>query len=113
MQNMEAQLAQQGLNLEMYCQFMQPTKEALREENRGNAVASVKVQAAIELIVDLENLEATETEMGEAMAVIARQNRLTVEQLKQYVDAEFTAAVRRSVLTSKVMQLIREAAVIE
>ena len=113
MQNMEAQLAQQGLNLEMYCQFMQTTREALREENRGNAVASVKVQAAIELIVDLENLEATETEMGEAMAVIARQNRLTVEQLKQYVDAEFTAAVRRSVLTSKVMQLIREAAVIE
>jgi trigger factor len=113
MQNMEAQLAQQGLNLEMYCAFLQTTKEALREENRGNAVASVKVQAAIELIVDLENLEATETEMGEAMAVIARQNRLTVEQLKQYVDAEFTAAVRRSVLTSKVMQLIREAAVIE
>ena len=113
MQNMEAQLAQQGLNLEMYCQFMQTTREALREENRGNAVASVKVQAAIELIVDLESLEATETEMGEAMAVIARQNRLTVEQLKQYVDAEFTAAVRRSVLTSKVMQLIREAAVIE
>ena len=113
MQNMEAQLAQQGLNLEMYCQFMQTTKEALREENRGNAVASVKVQAAIELIVDLENLEATETEMGEAMAVIARQNRLTVEQLKQYVDAEFTAAVRRSVLTSKVMQLIREAAIVE
>ena len=113
MKNMEAQLAQQGLNLEMYCQFMQTTREALREENRGNAVASVKVQAAIELIVDLENLEATETEMGEAMAVIARQNRLTVEQLKQYVDAEFTAAVRRSVLTSKVMQLIREATVIE
>ena len=113
MQNMEAQLAQQGLNLEMYCQFMQTTREALREENRGNAVASVKVQAAIELIVDLENLEATETEMGEAMAVIARQNRLTVEQLKQYVDAEFTAAVRRSVLTSKVMQLIREAAIVE
>ncbi len=113
MQNMEAQLAQQGLNLEMYCAFLQTTREALREENRGNAVASVKVQAAIELIVDLENLEATETEMGEAMAVIARQNRLTVEQLKQYVDAEFTAAVRRSVLTSKVMQLIREAAEIE
>ena len=113
MQNMEAQLAQQGLNLEMYCQFMQTPREALREENRGNAVASVKAQAAIVLIVDLEYLEATETEMGEAMAVIARQNRLTTQQLKQYVDAEFTAAVRRSVLTSKVMQLIREAAVIE
>ena len=113
MNNMEAQLAQQGLNLEMYCQFMQTTKEQLREEARGNAVASVKVQAAIEEIVSIENLEATAEEMGEAMAVIARQNRLTVEQLKQYVDAEFTAAVTRSVLTSKVMKLIRDAAIIE
>jgi trigger factor len=113
LQNMEAQLAQQGLNLEMYCQFMQTTKEALREENRGNAIASVKVQAAIEEIVSIENLEATEAEMGEAMAVIARQNRMTVEQLKPYVDAAFTAAVTRSVLTSKVMKLIRDAAEIE
>ena len=113
MHNMEAQLAQQGLNLEMYCQFMQTTKETLREEARGNAVASVKVQAAIEEIVSIENLEPTEAEMGEAMAVIARQNRMTVEQLKPYVDAEFTAAVTRSVLTSKVMKLIRDSAVIE
>ena len=111
--NMEAQLAQQGLNLEMYCQFMNTTKETLREEARGNAVASVKVQAAIEEIVSIENLEPTEDEMGEAMAVIARQNRMTVEQLKPYVDAAFTAAVMRSVLTSKVMKLIRDAAVIE
>ena len=41
MNNMEAQLAQQGLNLEMYCQFMQTTKETLREEARGYAVTSV------------------------------------------------------------------------
>ena len=113
MHNMEAQLAQQGLNLEMYCQFMQTTKEALREESRGNAVQSVKIQATIEEIVSIENLEASDAEMGEAMAVIARQNRMTVEQLKPYVDAEFTAAVVRSVLTSKVMKLIRDAAIVE
>ena len=113
MNNMSAQLAQQGLDLDMYCQFMSTTKEKLREEARGNAIASVKVQAAIEQIVAIENLVPSEAEMGEAMALIARQNRMTVEQLKPYVDAEFTAAVQRSVLTSKVMKLIRDAAVIE
>ena len=113
MNNMNAQLAQQGLNLEMYCQFMNTTVEKLREEARGTAIASVKVQAAIEQIVAIENLVPTDEDMGQAMAVIARQNRMTVEQLKPYVDAEFTAAVQRSVLTSKVMKLIRDAAVIE
>jgi len=110
MQNLTAQLAQQGLTLEMYCQFLSTTKEQLREESRANAVASVKVQAAIELIVSLENLEATKEEIGEALAVVARQNNMTVEQIKPYYDAQFEAALVRSVLMGKVMKLIREAA---
>ena len=110
MQNLRAQLAQQGLSMEMYCQFMNTTEEQLREDNRENAVHSVRVQAAIEQIVYTENLEASEEEIGQAVAVIARQNRMSVEELKPYYDAEFKAAVVRSVLTSKVMKLIRDAA---
>ncbi len=113
MQNLSAQLAQQGLSLDMYCQFLNTTKEKLREDSRANAVASVKVQAAIEQIVAIENLVPTEEEIGQALALIARQNRMTLEQLKPYVDAEFQAAVSRSVLTSKVMKLIRDAAEVE
>ena len=110
MQNLNAQLAQQGVNLEMYCQFMNTTVEKLRADTRANAVASVRVQAAIEQIVALENLQATEEDIAEAMAVIARQNRLTVEQMKPYIDAEFQAAVVRNVLTSKAMKLVRDEA---
>ena len=58
----------------------------------------------------MENLEATQEDIGEAVAVIARQNRMTVEQLKPYYDAEFEAAVIRSVLTSKAMKLVRDEA---
>ena len=110
MENLKAQLAQQGLNLEMYCQFMKTTPEQLREDARANAEASIRGQAAIEQIVSIENLEATEEEIGQAVAVICRQNNMTMEQLKPYYDAQFEAAVVRSVLTSKVMRLIRDAA---
>ena len=113
MQNMSAQLAQQGLTLEMYCQFMNTTEEKLRADARAGAEVSVRVQAAIELIVEMEQLEASEDEVGQAVAIIARQNNMTVEQLKPYYDAEFEAAVVRSVLTSKVMKLIRDAAEVE
>ena len=108
--NLKAQLAQQGLSIEMYCQFLNTTEEKLREDSRANAEASVKLQAAIEQIVYLENLEATKEEIGEAVAIIARQNNMTVEQLKPYYDAEFEAAVVRSVLTSKAMKLVRDEA---
>ena len=110
MQNLTAHLAQQRLTLEMYCQFMNTTEEKLRADYRANAVQSVKTQAAIEQIIALENLEATQEEIGEAVAVIARQNRMTVEQLKPYYDAEFEAAVVRSVLTSKALKLVRDEA---
>ena len=112
-QNLTAQLAQQGLTLEMYCQFMNTTEEKLREDARGNAEASVRIQAAIEQVVYTEQMEASKEEIGQAMAIIARQNNMTLEQLKPYVDAEFEAAVVRSVLTTKVMKLIRDAAEIE
>ena len=113
MQNLSAQLAQQGLSLEMYCSFLNTTEEKLREDTRASAEQNVRVQAAIEQIVDLEGLQADKEEIGQAVAVIARQNNLTLEQLKPYYDAEFEQAVIRSVLTSKAMRLIRDAALVE
>ncbi len=109
-QNMSAQLAQQGLSLEMYCSFMGTTEEALREDAREEAKIAVKQQAAVELIAEIEQLEPTKEEIGEAVALICRQNNLTTEQLKPYYNAEFEQAVIRSILTSKVMRLIRDAA---
>ena len=112
MQNMSAQLAHQGLSVEMYCSFMGVTEESLRADMRANAENAVKMQAAIELIADLEQMEATKEEISEAVAIVARQNNMTVEQLKPYYDAEFEQAIIRSVLTGKVMHLIRENAVV-
>ena len=106
--NLQAQLAQQGLNLDMYCSFMKTTPEDLRKDAYPAAEAALRNFAAIDKIVKLEGLEATEQEIGEAVAVICRQNNMTAEQLKPYYDAEFEMAVIRSVLTAKVMQLIRD-----
>ena len=107
LQVLQAQLARQNLSLEMYCSFMGKTEEELREEAKPAAEASVKVQAAIDRIVELENLEATQEEIGEALALIARQNGMEVEQLKSMYDAEMEQAIIRSVLTTKAMELIR------
>ena len=108
MKSFEAQLSRQGLSIEMYCSFMNTTVEALRADAEPTAKAMLRNQAAIFEICKLEDLEATQEEISEAVAVIARQNDMTVEQLKPYYNAEFEAAVTKSVLTGKVMALIRE-----
>ena len=110
--SLEGQLAQQGLNLEMYCSFMQTTQEDLRKDAYPAAEAALRNFAAVDKIVELEKLEASQEELGQAIALICRQNKLTAEELKPYYDAEFEKAVMRSVMTTKVMQLIRDAAII-
>ena len=113
LKNLQAQLAQQGLSLEMYCSFMSTTEEAIRADMRPQAEIGLRVQAAIEKIVELEKLEATQEEIAQALAVICRQNNMTMDQLQQFYDAEFEQAVIHSVLTTKVMRLIRDNAQIE
>ena len=110
LKNLEAQLAQKGLNLDMYCSFMKTTVEDLRKDARPAAEAALRNHAAVFEIVKLEGIEPTQQEIGEALALICRQNNLTMEQLREYYDAEFEAAVMKSVLTGKVMSFIREAA---
>ena len=110
MNTLSAQLAQQGLSMEMYCSFMNTTVEALRADARPTAESAIRNQAAVQQIAELEGLTVDDKEMGEAVALIARQNGMTVEQLKPYFSAEFENAVRGSVLTTKVMSLIRNAA---
>ena len=110
MQVLQAQLARQGLSLEMYCSFMNTDEKTLRADAKPAAEAALRNQAAIEKVVELEGLTAEQEEIGQALAMIARQNNMTLDQIKPYYDAEFEQAVIRSVLTSKVMRLIRDAA---
>ena len=112
METLKAQLARQGLSIEMYCSFLGTDEAKLREEARAAAEAMLRSQAAIDRIVILEGLEADDQDIAEALAVICRQNDMTMEQLKPYYDAEFEKAVVRSVLSTKATRLIRDAAVI-
>ena len=107
---MTAQLAQQGLSLEMYCSFMGTTEEKMREDAEESAKAAIRIKAATDKIAELEKLEATQEEIGVACATIARQNHMTIEELKPYYDAEFEAAVIRTVLMSKAMKVVRDTA---
>ena len=111
--NLRAQLAQQGLNLEMYCQFMNTTEEAIREDVKPTAEAALRCRAAIDEIVQIEGLEPDQESITQTLVAICRQNNITMEQLKEQYDAALEQAVVNSVLTGKVMRLIRDAAVVE
>ena len=109
-QTLSAQLAQRGLTLDMYCGFLNTTEDAIRADVRPAAIAALRSAAAIDRVVELEKLVAEPEEIAEALALICRQNNMTMEQIKPYYNAELEQAVIHSVLTGKVMRLIRDAA---
>ena len=92
---------------------MSTTVEQLKEDLRPQAEFAIRSRAAIDEIVQLEGLEATKEDIGQALAVICRHNNITMEQLQAQYDAALEQAVINSVLTGKVMQLIRAAAIVE
>ena len=110
LETLKGQLAEKGLTLEMYLQFMKTTEEKLRADARADAVMSLKIKATIDKVVELEKLEVSDEEMDAALEVVCRQNNMTVDMLKPHIDDEFTAAITRSILMGKVMRLIRDAA---
>ena len=113
MKNMQLQLARQGLSLEMYCQFMATTPEKLREEMKPQAEFAIRSRAAIDEIVQLENLEVTKEDIGKALAMICRQNNITMEALRDQYDPSLEQAVVNSVLTGKAMERVRSYAIVE
>ena len=111
--NLEAQLGRQGLNIELYCQFMNTTKEQLREDMRAEALGNIQRQMAINEIAEIEHIEADINSISDAIQEICRENNITVEQLQPHMDEKFQQALGQSVMNTKVLNFLRDNAVIE
>ena len=113
MENLENQLARQGLSTELYCQFMKKTYEALREEQRPVALKNLRREAVIDAIAKQEGIVPTEEAVAEMIEEICRKNRMSIKQLEPYMTPAFQAAVEKSVVTDKVLSLLMDSAEIE
>ena len=113
MERLAEDMAQHGLNLDMYCQFSGTTKEQIREEVREKAAKNLHGQAVIDKIAELENLSVDENDLEKALAMLAMQNGMPLEFLKEHCDDGIRSEISRSVLIGKVMRVIRESATVE
>ena len=112
MRALEAQLGQKGLTVEAYCQFTGTTVEQLREDAKPEAQERLRMQRAVNQIALLEGLKATKEEMDQQLTAVCRENNMSMEQLRPYMNEQFYAAVEQSVLTYKVMSFLRDNAVV-
>lgn len=113
LETLSAQLNQRGLTLAQYCSFMKTSQEELLEDMREDSAQLLRVQEAVAQIAKAEEISATAEEIGEAFSRVAAANGMTEAELTQHYDPALAAAIESSVIHAKVLQLVRDAAVIE
>ncbi len=99
----ENRLAQQGIPLDTYLQYMGSTRESFKESMRDNAVKQVKLQLAVEKIAELEKIEATDEEAEAQLKEMADMYQLEIEQIKKWVNIE---DVKKDVVGKKTVDFL-------
>lgn len=99
----ENRLAQQGIPLDTYLQYMGMDRDKFKESMRDNAVKQVKLQLAVEKIAELEKIEATDEEVEAQLKEMADMYQLDVEQVKKWVNIE---DVKKDVVGKKTVDFL-------
>lgn len=82
-QNYSNQIAQQGLSMEQYLQFVGQTKEGIMEQMKDSAKAQVEQELLLEAIIKKEELEITDEELNERLNELAEVMEKDVEEIKK------------------------------
>ena len=82
----EHRLSHQGLNLDMYVQYMNTTIEKLKEEKMDDARKSCKVDLVVDAIIKKENLMATQEDLEKAIERQALKMGTSVDEIKKGLD---------------------------
>lgn len=84
-------LQMQGLSLDMYLQYMGGDMEAFRSTFSAQAQREVKIDLALNKVVELENIEASEDEINAKYKDYAEQYGMKEEEIRKVLPSEIVA----------------------
>ncbi|MDL2324431.1 trigger factor [Ruminococcaceae bacterium OttesenSCG-928-A16] len=108
-QDFAFRLEQQGLNLQTYLQYTGMDMEAFREGFKEQAKKQVEMRLALEAIVKLEKLVATEEDIDKEVERIAEQYKMEADKVRSIMPMD---EVAKDLAVNKAIDLIKESATI-
>ena len=102
-------LQSNGMNLELYLQYMGMTMEEYKMQVREQSEKNVKVRLALERISEIENLEVTDDELNEEYSKFAASYNMQAEDVKKYIPED---SLRSDLLVNKAVDFIVDNAVV-
>lgn len=104
----EYRLRSQGLQMEMYLQYLGMDIAALRESYKEGAQKQVKLRLALEKVASLENFEIADEDVDTELKTYADAYGMPVEKIKTLISAD---DVKADIACRKAMDLVKETAV--
>ena len=104
-QDFAFRLGQQGLDLKTYMQYTGMDIEAFRGGFREQAEKQVKARLALEAVIKLENLVASDEEVDAEIDRIAEQYKMEPQQVRDMMPAD---EVQKDLAARKALDFIRE-----
>ena len=101
----DSRLRMQGLDLNTYCKYTGLTLEALREQFKPMAERQVKTRLALEKIVELEGITATEDEINAEYENLSKAYNMSADEIKKFVEAD---ALMADVCVKKAVDFVKE-----
>ncbi len=99
----------QGLDIDTYMKYTGSDKDKLIESYMEPAKTQVKIQLALEAIIEAEKIEASEEDINTEFETIAKEYDMEVDQIKKLLSVD-TVAVQ--IKNRKAVDLVKENAVI-
>lgn len=110
-ERMERQLAQQGMDPNVFLQMQGKTRDELIEETKEDAEKELARESVVTAIAAAENLEVSEEEMIEALAHSAEHERTTPEKLLARIrESGRDKVIREDLLAQKAIELVADSA---
>ena len=107
-QDLNNQLQYQGMNVDMYLNYMQQTMQDLRVQVREDAEKSVKVRIVLENVANQEKFEISDEEMEKEINVMAAQYQVTNEQIKEMIGMDNLGYLKKDLMVKKAIEFIYE-----
>ena len=98
----------QGMDLDIYLQYMGMTRESFKESFKDRAQMEVKLRLALEKIAELENIEASEEEIEAEYKRYCDAFNVKMKEVKARIPAKSLAM---DIKVSKASDLVREKAI--
>jgi len=113
LQELNQQLSYQGLNLDMYKQFLNKNDQDMRDEVREEAKRRVQTRLILMSIAEQENIEVSKEEIEEEIVKLAEMYQSEVEDIKKMIGMENLGYFEKDLKLKKSIDLIFDKAVIK